>query len=284
MTGRLDAVVRHLLPTISRRLVRTLIAEGTVRVNGRPARKGARVQVGDLVEVPPLEGIEPDRDVVLRVLYEDAEVIAVDKPGGAPGHALDPRQRGTIAGGLVARHPELAVVGDPLSAGLVHRLDTATSGVLVAARTAAVHQALRESFRRHEVVKRYVAIVAGTPAPDAVVETALAHDPGDRRRMRAARPGDRAWEARTRVCSARAYGDRSRVEVEIRTGVTHQVRVHLALLGHPILGDTLYSGASVALPAGRIALHASTLELTARGLRIAAPFPVDLRALLDPVD
>ena len=277
---RLDAIVRSLLPHLSRRLVRTLIAEGSVRVNGRATRKGARVASGDLVEVPILEGLCPDPDLPLRVLYEDTDLVAVDKPGGVAGHALDPRDRGTVAGALLARYPELAQVGDPLSAGLVHRLDTGTSGVLVAARSPAVFTTLRAAFRRHEVVKRYVAVVEGRPEPGTIVDVPLAHDTSDRRRMRAAQPGDRAWPACTRVVAVSASGNRARVDVEIQTGVTHQVRAHLAWIGHPILGDLLYGGGPVPLAPGRHALHAGGLAWGARSLHVTAPLPDDLSALL----
>ena len=279
LAGRLDAAVRRLAPGFSRRLVRALIAEGAVRVNGRPARKGARVAPGDVVELPALAGIAPDPDVALRILYEDADLVAIDKPGGVRGHALDPRQRRTIAGALVARDPAQAGIGDPLSGGLVHRLDTGTSGVLVAARTPASWTALRAAFRRHDVVKRYVAIVAGLPAVGTVVDVPLAHDPQDRRRMRPARSGDRAWPASTRVCEVAVHGTRAAVTVEIRSGVTHQVRAHLAWLGHPVVGDALYGGEASVLPAGRHALHAATLEIPGRGLRVTAPLPDEMRAL-----
>jgi 23S rRNA pseudouridine1911/1915/1917 synthase len=185
-----------------------------------------------------------------------------------------------MAGALVARYPELARVGDPLSGGLVHRLDTGTSGVLVAARTPAAYVTLRTSFRRHEVAKQYVAVVAGMPCVGTVIDTSLAHDPSDRRRMRAARPGDRAWKARTELCRVDAHGDRARVDVRIRTGVTHQIRAHLALVGHPIVGDVLYGGPPAALAARRFALHAATFEIAARGLRVVAPLPTDLCALI----
>ena len=280
LAGRLDAAVRRLAPGLSRRLVRTLIADGSVRVNGRPAHKGARVAAGDVVELPALTGVAPDPDVALGVLYEDADLLALDKPGSVRGHALDPRERGTIAGALVARDPAQAAIGDPLSGGLVHRLDIGTSGVLLAARTPASWTALRAAFRRHDVVKRYVAIVAGLPAVGTVVDVALAHDPQDRRRMRPARPGDRAWPASTRVLEVTAHGTRTAVTVEIRSGVTHQVRAHLAWLGHPVVGDALYGGEMGALRAERHALHAATLEIAARGLRVTAPLPDDMRALV----
>ncbi len=277
---RLDACVRALAPELSRRLVRTLVAEGAVLVNGRPGRKGTRVVEGDVVELPALATLEPEPDLPLRVLYEDANVIAIDKPGGVPGHALDPRQRGTMAAALLARYPELANVADPLVAGFVHRLDTGTSGVLLAARSTDAHRELRSAFRRHEVVKRYAAVVAGTPVAGAVVDAPLAHEPRDRRRMRVAHATDRAWPARTLVVAVERHGERALIDVEIRSGVTHQVRVHLAHLGHPIVGDALYGGPSAALATRRHALHSRRLEVPSYGLRIEAPIPDDLLGLV----
>jgi 23S rRNA pseudouridine1911/1915/1917 synthase len=277
---RLDACVRTLVPGLSRRLVRALVAEGAVLVNGRPARKGAHVVDGDVVELPEPAPLAPEPDTPLRVLYEDADVVAIDKPGGVRGHALDPRQRGTMAAALLARYPELADVAGSLTAGLVHRLDTGTSGVLLAARSAAAHRELRAAFREHAVVKRYVAVVAGAPARGTLIEAPLAHDPGDRRRMRVATAGDRAWAARSEVVAVERHGERALIEVDIRTGVTHQVRVHLAHLGHPVVGDALYGGPIGPLAPGRHALHAQRMELHARGLRIEAEIPQDLLALV----
>jgi 23S rRNA pseudouridine1911/1915/1917 synthase len=276
---RVDACVRALLPGASRRLVRTLLAEGAVRVNGRTVRKGERVETGDLVELPVLEPLAPEPDVPLRVLYEDRDVVAIDKPGGVPGHALDARQRGTMAGALLARYPELAMVGEPSSAGLVHRLDTGTSGVLLAARSAPVHAALREAFRRHEVRKSYVAVVVGA-ASIGVVDLPLAHDPHDRRKMRVAASADRAWPARTEVRGVVMRSGYAVLDVEIRTGVTHQIRAHLAHLGHPVVGDVLYGGPAGVLAPDRHALHARKLDLPVRGLAVAAPLPADLADLV----
>jgi 23S rRNA pseudouridine1911/1915/1917 synthase len=197
------------------RRARALFDAGDVRVNGRPATKGTRVATGDVVELPLLEHLRPEPDLPLAIVYEDADLVALDKPGGVPGHALDPRERGTAAAALLARYPELAGVGDPLAPGLVHRLDTGTSGVLLAARTAAAWTGLRAAFRAHAVVKRYVAIVRGVPAAGLVVDAALAHDPGRRGRMRAARVGERAWPAVTRVVAVEPHGTRARVHVEI---------------------------------------------------------------------
>lgn len=256
--SRLDRVVLAACRTLSRRLVRRLIDDGVVRVNGQVVARGTRVRAGDRVTLPCL-GIEPEPDLPLRVVYVDDWLVVVDKPGGVRGHALDPRQRGTVAAFLAGRFPETTHLGDPRSSGLVHRLDTGTSGLLLAARTPETYARLRAAFRAGEVTKRYLAVVAGTPPPHAVVDAPLAHDPRDRRRMLPAPPGAHAWPARTEVACVHAASGRALVTATLHTGVTHQVRVHLELLGCPVLGDALYGGPDVGLPTSRHALHASAI-------------------------
>jgi 23S rRNA pseudouridine1911/1915/1917 synthase len=277
--ARLESFVQAALPELSRRLVRRLIAERAVLVNDRPAVKGARLAAGDRVRVPAVPPLAPDPAMPLLIRWADDRALVVEKPGGVRGHALDPRERGTLAAALLARHPELARVGDPLAPGFVHRLDTGTSGLLVVARTAAAHAELRAAFRSHAVVKRYAAVVAGRPATGTAIAAALAHDPRERGRMVAARPGLRAWPATTRIVEVRPHGHWSLAVVEIRTGVTHQVRAHLALAGHPVVGDARYGGDPAPLAAGRHALHARRVTLAAWGLDVESPLPDDLAAL-----
>src|SRR5262249_5776759 len=154
--------------------------------------------------------LTPESALALPILYEDAALIAVDKPGGMPSHALDPRERGTAVAFLLARHPELAEVGDPLAPGLVHRLDTGTSGVLLAARSREVHATVRRALAERAIEKRYLACVAGDAreCDRARVDVPLAHDPRDRRRMIPASAGIRAWAAETRVEVVAARTDR----------------------------------------------------------------------------
>jgi 23S rRNA pseudouridine1911/1915/1917 synthase len=279
--GRLDAFVAAACPALSRRLVRRLIDAGLVRVNERPASRGAHLVAGDRVTMPPVR-LDPEPDLPVRVVYVDDRVVMLDKPGCMPAHALDPRQRGTVAAFLAAHFPETADLGDPLSSGLAHRLDTGTSGLLLAARTADAFARLRAAFRAGEVTKRYQAIVAGTPPARATVDTALAHDPSDRRRMIAAAPGLRSWPARTEIVLLRTRGGRALVEATLHTGVTHQVRVHLALLGCPVVGDALYGGPVDDLPPARHALHASALIPAGRVAELSAgesALPEDLAAI-----
>ena len=286
--GRLDAVVRAALPGLSRRLVRSLIAEGLVRVDGRRAAKGARVAAGAVVTVPALEPRPaPEPALVVPIVHEDAHVVVLDKPGGMPAHALDPRQRGTVAAFVLARYPETAAIGDALAPGLVHRLDTGTSGLLLVARTADAYRRLRAALRVRAVEKRYVALVAGHPAaPRWCVDVPLAHDPRDRRRMIAGAPGLRSWPASTELRVTGSAGAHALVEATMLTGVTHQVRVHLALGGHPVLGDELYGGPAADLPAGRHALHAVALRFahpgTGEPIVITSPVPADIARLAAP--
>ena len=281
---RLDTFLAQALAGLPRRLVRRVIAEGDVRVNGRRAAKGLRLQPGDRVTVPDLPAaLEPEPALALPVLHEDASLAVVDKPGGMPAHALDPRQRGTAAAFVLARWPETATVGDALAPGLIHRLDGGTSGVLVVARTAESFATLRRALAARAIEKRYLAIVAGT-AEDTRIDTPLAHDTSDRRRMTAARPDDRSWPAETEVRVVTAGRDRSLVAVTMRTGVTHQIRVHLAQAGHPVLNDLLYGGPRAEeLPEGRHTLHASGIALphptTGTMVTVESPLPADLQAL-----
>src|SRR5262245_6686225 len=282
--SRLDRFVQGALAGLSRRVVRRLIAEGVVRVNDEPARKGGLLRAGDRVALPALvPAVCPEPGLDLPVVHEDPVLIAIDKPGGMRGHALDPRETGTAAAFLVARYPELARVGDPLAPGLVHRLDTGTSGLLLAARTSAAYLAVRSAMRERTVEKRYLAVVLGTPH-DVRMNTALAHDPHDRRRMIPAPPGARAWPAETTIEVLTTRGPRTLLAATLRTGVTHQIRAHLALLGHPVLGDRLYGSPAAELPDGRHALHAATIELPhpadGHHIRLTCPLPPDLEALL----
>lgn len=281
---RLDAFLARAALGCSRRVLRALVADGAVRVNGRRVAKGARLAAGDVVTLPALHGLRPEPQLPVAVVHVDADVVVVAKPGGMPGHALDPRQTGTVAAFLAAHFPETVAVGDALASGLVHRLDTGTSGLLVAARHAQAHARLRAAFAHGAVTKRYLALVTGAPpATTATVADALAHDRSARGRMRVARPGERAWPARSDVTTLRRGSGGALVGVTIRTGVTHQVRAHLATLGCPVVGDDRYGGVAAALAPGRHALHAAGVTLPpaadAAACSFWSPLPDDLAAV-----
>ena len=223
----------------------------------------------------------PQPELPLRVLHLDPQLVAVNKPAGMPSHPLEPGERGTVVNALVARHPECAdASADPREGGLVHRLDTLTSGVLLAARTAEAWRALRDAFSGRQVDKRYLAVVTGPVADEGEIDLPLRHR-GDHVEP-ALSGGGREALTDFRVLSR--AGDVSLLEVRIHTGVLHQIRAHLAAIGAPVLGDTDYGGRS--LPdLRRFFLHAARLGLThpATGsrLELAAPLPEELRHVLD---
>jgi 23S rRNA pseudouridine1911/1915/1917 synthase len=296
---RLDRYLHPLLPELSRSALQELFSTGKIRLNGRVAAKGDRIKIGDRIAANLPVGLESpppaDPSVPFAVLYEDRDILIVDKPGLIPTQPLRPWERGTLANGLVTRFPELRGAGpDPLEAGLVHRLDTGTSGLLVAARTPESHARLKQDLARRRWEKRYLALVRGEILAEEIITAPLAHDSGDRKRMvivsaedpREQRRG-RIYRAETRVRPREHYPSATLVEVQLVTGVTHQIRVHLAGRGHPVVGDYSYGPADspcFELPGGRYFLHAFQLVLphpvTRDKLICTSPLPEDLREVL----
>jgi 23S rRNA pseudouridine1911/1915/1917 synthase len=286
---RLDRfLVRH-LPGCSRRLARDAIGAGAVWVNDRAAHKGQALQSGDVVRIDRTvferqPAAQPDLAVPL--LYADDAMVAVDKPAGMPTTALRASDRDTVANYLFGRYSELrGVGGSTFEAGLVHRLDTATSGVLLAARTQAAWRNLRAQFRTRRVGKLYLAVVAGlvprrgtVDAPIAQRQRRVSVSPRANRDRSAPRP------ALTRYRPLRRSRTATLVSIQIPTGVRHQIRAHLAAIGHPVLGDPLYGGASAARLAPRLLLHAARLRVAhpISGARviIRSRLPVDFQTAL----
>jgi 23S rRNA pseudouridine1911/1915/1917 synthase len=228
---------------------RRLLAEERVRLNGQRARKGGMVRAGDRVTVegplPEAALLQPTPEPELRVeaIYVDGDLVAFAKPPGMPSHPLRAGELGTLANALVARFPECATVGaDPREAGLVHRLDRDTSGLLVAARNAATWHSLRQAFREGRVRKEYLALVAGEVQAPGEIDLPLVHHPRDRQRMRVSQPGEPGQPARTQFAPLAGFGNRTLLVVRMSTGRMHQVRVHLMHAGYPLVGDLLYGG------------------------------------------
>ena len=268
---------------LPRARVKELLELGAVRIGGRPPRKGDRTVAGARVEVTlPTEDPRPvpQPELALEILHLDPQLVAVDKPAGIPSHPLAPGERGTVVNALVARHPECAdASADPREGGLVHRLDTLTSGVLLAARTREAWLALRDAFSGRRVDKRYLAVVTGPVAEAGEIDLPLRHR-GDHVEPALDGPGREAL-SEFRVLSR--SGDAALLEVRIHTGVLHQIRAHLAAIGAPVLGDASYGGR--AHPGlSRFFLHASRLGLahpaTGLPLELAAPLPAELRTAL----
>jgi 23S rRNA pseudouridine1911/1915/1917 synthase len=289
---RFDAAVLARCPESTRPLVRRAIEAGTITLNGQPADKGIKLRAGDEVAVQRLLAaadvrVEPDARVPIQVLFADEGLLAVNKPAGLAVHPLRPGERGTLANGLVACFPELAEVGDqPLMAGVVHRIDTDTSGLVLAARTQAVHDALRAQFRAQTVRKTYLALVEGRVRGAGRLTHDLVHLPSDRGRMvdaRGLQDPERRMRAVTDYQPQRRVGNRTLLEVTIFTGVTHQIRCQLALAGHPVVGDTRYGALAVA-GFNRHFLHAAAIAFThpgtGRAIDLHAPLTPDLDAFL----
>jgi len=285
---RLDQLVRRRIPQLSRGSVIRLLERGLVLVDGRSAAKGLRVRPGQQVVVAAAarsEQPQPQPELDLELLAVRADVVAINKPEGRACHPLVPGETGTVANALVARFPECATASPfAREGGLVHRLDWCTSGVLVAARHPEAYGRLRGQFSARQVVKHYLAVVAGEIVEAGRVEVALRTMPGDPTRMQAAPangPRVAANDAETEYEPLERAGGHTLLRLRCRTGRRHQVRVHMAHAGHPLLGDAAYGGPS--LPGLRGAfLHASALRLPHEELELVAPLPAErLRALRD---
>lgn len=284
--ARLDKALATMLG-LTRSQARLLIDRGAT-VDGSKATPSTRVSEGAVVVTgrPDFDRPLEAQPVEFDVLYEDDEVIVVDKPAGLVVHPGAGRRAPTLAAGLLYRYPEIEGVGSEGRWGLVHRLDKDTSGALVVARTATAYQSLSAQIRRREVHRIYLALVEGVPAaPTGTIDAPLGRDP-ERPMRRAVVPGGKP--ARTHFETKRAF-DRPRcalLEVQLETGRTHQIRVHLAAIGHPIVGDSVYGGSAIESP--RIFLHASAIEFShPRGggrIRLDSPLPEDLRAVLDAIE
>lgn len=283
---RVDKAVAGLLG-LSRAEVAALVERAAIRVDGSPVGvRSRRVVSGEVIEVeaPSLgepTSLAPDPSVVVPVVHLDAEVIVVDKPAGLVVHPGAGRSAGTLAGGLVSRFPELRQVGDPARPGIVHRLDRLTSGLLVVARTPSAHRSLVAQLTARSVERRYLALVRGTPDGDVgVVDAPIGRSVRRPTRMAVATGGRQARTRYRVLCRFRAPVTASLLECVLETGRTHQLRVHLAAIGSPVLGDAEYRGATSAVSLHRPFLHAARLGFdhpgTGQRLRFSSPLPEEL--------
>ena len=299
---RLDRFLAAAQADLSRSRLQSLIREGRVLVNGKIARASLRLHDGDQVrvELPPERIVKlAAEDIPLSILYEDESILVVDKPAGMVVHPGAGVASGTLVHALLHRDPRIAAVGGAGRPGIVHRLDRDTSGLLVVARTARAYRALVDAIKNRDVKRRYLALVWGGPGPaEGSVEGAIGRDPRHRQRMAVVRRGGKP--ARTRWRVAERFGWCTALDVALETGRTHQIRVHLAHLGHPVVGDRTYGGRArmpLRLTAAerslaeelldrlpRQALHASELEFAhpIRGVRLhfEAPLPLDIARAL----
>lgn len=296
---RLDLFLANREPTLSRSALQRLIQDGRITINGLPVKPSQKIKPGDriVLEIPRPEPLELKAEPIpLDVLYEDEAILVLNKPAGLVVHPAPGHWSGTLVNALLhhfdSPQGSLSTIGGKERPGLVHRLDKETSGVMVVAKTDEAHRSLAAQFKQHSITRVYEALAWGSiKKPEGVIELAIGRDLKERKKFsaRTARP----------KASATVYQVIKRlgrlatlVELFPRTGRTHQIRVHLAALGHPVLGDPTYGGRKVrelegvAIP--RVMLHARTLDFlhptTGRHMGYSSPLPLDMSAIIDALD
>ncbi len=282
---RLDTFIARRCPELSRSHARRLIDEGLVSVNGRKVKPSERVAAGLSVSVtiPPPETITLVPEAIpLTIIYQDGDIIVLDKPAGLTVHPASGHPSGTLVNALLAACPDLRGIAGTLRPGIVHRLDKDTSGLMVVAKNDRAQRALQRQLKDRDVRKTYLALVRGVPAPrEGTIAAPIGRHPKNRKKMAVVADGREAT-TRYRVREEIAGGQYSLLEVEPVTGRTHQIRVHLAAVGHPVVGDATYGRPSAAV--GRQFLHAHKLAfgmpLGGRTVEFESPLPADLREAL----
>lgn len=286
-TERFDVWLAARLPNLSRARIQALIRAGDITVDGQAAREHRRLKAGQNVSViipAPRPAMPPAQDIPLDIIYQDADIIVVNKPAGIVVHPAAGHAAGTLVNALLHHCPDLAGIGGELRPGIVHRLDRDTSGLLVAAKNEAALNNLAGQFKNRQVRKEYLALVRGAPPAQGAVDAAIGRHPTQRKKMALTAKGR---PARTTFKRLALYRQAALVRLQIHTGRTHQIRVHMAHLGHPVLGDQTYGRHNAAgLPAApaRQMLHAARLGFlhpaTGRPMEFAAPLPDDMRAMI----
>lgn len=309
VSKRLDQFLVAQISEISRARIQQVIEEGKVLVNGRQEKPSYKLRMGDQIAVigdaerPPLRAIA--ENIPLDIVYEDKDLAVVNKPAGMMVHAgagatEDERNKGTLVNALLHRFGTLSQVGGELRPGIVHRLDRETSGLIVVAKNDLAHRKLSEQFSSRTIKKRYVALVHGWMKEDSgTIDAAISRDINRRTRMTTRRSGGRVavshWKVLRRIDSI--YGRFSLLEVKIDTGRTHQIRVHMASVGHPVAGDALYGAPRMLIPqkrqkAGegeplslaRNFLHSGSIEFshprTGEAMAFSREMPAELKKFL----
>jgi 23S rRNA pseudouridine1911/1915/1917 synthase len=285
--ARLDKYVCAQVPELSRTQVQKLIAAGNITVNGQKAKPGHRLSPGDRIDInipptPPQE-LKPEA-IPLKIIYEDDDLLAVDKPAGLAVHPAPGHPAHTLVNAILAHFPHLADIGDWLRPGVVHRLDKDTSGVMLVAKNQAAQANLSKQFKSHSVTKAYLALVKGKLEPEnGIIEADIGRDPRNRKKMAVVAQGR---EARTEYRVIKYIGGYTLLEVMPETGRTHQIRVHLAAIGFPVVGDKVYGVKSPHL--SRQFLHASRLGFrlpsTGKYVEFESELPEDLAKALGDIE
>lgn len=288
--SRLDAWLQRELSEVSRSRWQSLIKSGDVLLDGEVAKASTRLRGGEHVSVsiPPAREIELNpEEIPISILYEDEHLLVVDKAAGMVVHPAAGNWSGTLVHALLHHCSDLAGIGGELRPGIVHRLDKETSGALVVAKTEPTMNALADQFKRREIVKVYAALVWGVPAHDCgTVETEIGRSSHDRKRMSV--KSARGRIATTHYLTLESFKSSALMQVRIETGRTHQIRVHMAHIGHPVVGDRTYGVKDERRSpcvAKRQMLHAQSLEFThpatGNSMRIEAPIPPDMLTVIE---
>ena len=291
---RIDKLVVERVPDVSRSAIQKMIRGGLVTVNGKEVKPNYRSKVGDRIVVRVLPGLLGEakvrslqaESIPLDVIYEDDSLLVVNKPAGMVVHPAFGHDGGTLVNAVLARVPDLDDPGQPERPGIVHRLDMDTSGLIVVAKSGEVRAALQEEFKGRRVKKSYLALVEGqVTAGHGVIDAAIGRDPR-RRKMMSVMADGRPAVTEYRVLER--FERNTYLEVELHTGRTHQIRVHLAYIGHPVVGDTVYGYRKQRLTLKRQFLHAAQLVFhhpcRDETLDLTAPLPDDLQKVLDELE
>lgn len=284
---RLDKFLARQGPDWSRMAVQSWIRDQRVRVNEQPVKGNHRLKEGEVVEVvipPPAKMTVEAESIPLEIVYEDGEVVVVNKPRGLVVHPAPGNLSGTLVNALLAHCGDLSGVGGVLRPGIVHRIDKDTSGLIMAAKNDAAHRSLAEQLKKREVERRYLALVHGKiPHDRGRIDAPIGRDPRFRQRMavehRNGKPAITHFEV------LEWFSQATLIACRLETGRTHQIRVHLKHIGHPLVGDPVYSNQSHRYPIQGQALHAEKLGFshprTGERIRLTAPIPADMQQLMN---
>lgn len=290
---RLDKALTDALPELSRTRVQQLIKEEQVLVNGRTAKSSQKMEGGEQILVTLPEPVETDLipwDHLLDIRYEDDDLLVINKPAGMVVHPSAGHEQDTLVNAVLAYCPELPVIGSEKRPGIVHRLDKDTSGLIIVAKNERALHMMQAQFKKRTISKVYLALVEGqVQPPAALIDAPLGRDPRSRKKMSVIPPGrSPSLEARPSQTDYRtliSYDDYTLLECQPRTGRTHQIRVHLAYIGFPIVGDTIYGRRKRKLGLKRHFLHATRLTFERPSdmeeVTVNAELPPDLQASLD---
>lgn len=285
---RLDKVLAARFPEYSRSRMQVLIRDGFVQINQNVVTKsGFMVENGMTIEVclPSAQPVELEAEAIpLRVILDHPDVLVVDKPAGLVVHPAAGHESGTLVNAVMGLIPDLEGIGGELRPGIVHRLDKDTSGLILIAKNERAHRYLQDQFRLREVKKVYLALVDGKPpTPNGRIEAPIARDPAHRKQMAVVPPG-KGRDAVTEYFTRETFAQHTLVEAHPLTGRTHQIRLHMAFVGCPIVGDTLYGRRKVSLPLHRHFLHAARLTVRLPGEKqprtFESPLPPELEQVL----